>query len=378
MKKVWWVDLTDLDDQQKDVLKLPLEGRHLILGPPGSGKSNLLILRAKQLQLSNRENFRVLGYTQTLVRFLRAGKAVSPEKVTTSTQWLDDQLWQLEGVIIKESDLNERRRLVAAALLKHLAENNKSGLIHTLLIDEFQDYLQAEIDVFTTLAEHVFLVGDIRQQIHSSDLTNRRVEQMGATFKIVELELHYRIGRNICFFADRIAKPARGHKLITDGCQYDERKNPSSVERIKTPFPDQINAIVERIKVQLVTFPGEFIGVLCPTNAVLAEVANELASHFNAELCVQQAGSQQDFDIARPIVVSTIHSGKGLEYRCVHIPSAESLKGMPHPRELIYTAVTRARTTVTLYHDAALHDFLEDAIRAAEPPSQAPELDELF
>ena len=36
----WWFDITDLDDDQKDVIELPPDGDYLILGPPGSGKTN--------------------------------------------------------------------------------------------------------------------------------------------------------------------------------------------------------------------------------------------------------------------------------------------------------------------------------------------------
>ena len=39
MNKIWWVKPGDLDDDQRKVLGLPLTGRHVILGPPGSGKS---------------------------------------------------------------------------------------------------------------------------------------------------------------------------------------------------------------------------------------------------------------------------------------------------------------------------------------------------
>lgn len=378
MNNTWWVDPAELDDDQKKVLLLPMEGKHVVTGPPGSGKSNLLMLRARHLLKLDKQNFRVLAFTQTLVRFLCGSEKVPKEKVATSTAWLDRQLWQLEGRKIDEDDFDTRRRLVADALLKHLRDNNKSGLIHTLLIDEVQDYLRIELELFGEIAEHLLLVGDIRQQIYKSDTTHRDLKAMKGSFNVVELELHYRIGRNICLFADRLAKPSRDHKPITDGCQYNEVKNPSSVERERLSLDKQIERIAKRVKTQLQTFPGEFIGVLCPTNKVLDQVAEELTAELGKRVCVQKSGEQDYFDLKHPVVVSTIHSGKGLEYRCVHIPSAESLKFMPHSRELIYTAVTRAKTTVTIYHEEPLHDFLEDAINAGAPPPAPVSLDSLF
>ena len=38
MNKIWWVKPGDLDDDQRKVLGLPLTGRHVILGPPGSAR----------------------------------------------------------------------------------------------------------------------------------------------------------------------------------------------------------------------------------------------------------------------------------------------------------------------------------------------------
>ena len=173
---------------------------------------------------------------------------------------------------------------------------------------------------------------------------------MRSEFNVIELEVHYRVGRHICALADWIAKPAKGHKTISDGCQYDETKNPSKVERFTGPLDKQTQEIVKRVKNQLDAFPGEFIGVLCPKGSVLEAVAEKLVEELGELVCVQRSGDYQDFNPEIPVIVSTIHSGKGLEYRCVHIPSADSLKKMPHSRELIYTAVTRAKTSVTIYH----------------------------
>lgn len=378
MNKLWWVKPSDLDEDQLKVLALPLEGKHLVTGPPGSGKSNLLVLRAKYVQQAGRENFRILAFTQTLVRFLRASGAVPDKKILTATKFLDDQLFELEGRYIDEPDMDKRRQLVATALLAHLQNNNKRGLIHTLLIDEIQDYTKQELAVFAELAEHLFLVGDIRQQIQSSDTTHKDLAAMKATFNVVELEMHYRIGRNICALADRVAKPAKGHKPISDGCQYDETKNQSTVERVTAPLSEQVARIIDRVETQLDAFPSEFIGVLCPKASVLNTVADALVSEFGNRVCVQKSGEYKDFDPEKPIIVSTIHGGKGLEYRCVHIPSADSLKSMPHSRELIYTAVTRAKTTVTIYHEQPLNDFLEDALKGGEPPPAPPTIDSLF
>lgn len=381
MNKIWWVKPNDLDVEQAKILQLALPGKYLILGPPGSGKSNLLVLRAKYIQQSGTTNFRVIAFTQTLVRFLRASGAVTEKKILTHTAFFDEVLYDLEARYIKEDDMTTRRVKVASAIQEHLRANRKQGLFDTLLVDEIQDYTQQELELFETIADNLFFVGDIRQQIQSSDTTHEYLTSMKDRFHVVELETHYRVGQNICELADRIAKPARGHKLILDGSQYDEKKRKSSVERFKLSVDDQMGLMATRIRTQVDAFPGEFIGVLCATSSVLDSVTEYLSDVMNEILCVQKSGDYQDFDLRRPVIVSTIHGGKGLEYRCVHIPSAESLRwprSKPHSRELMYTAITRAKTSVSIYHEDDLHDYLEDAIKASEPQKPPPSLDSLF
>src|SRR6266436_5046673 len=207
MSKIWWKKSTDLDEDQKRVLNLSPDGKHLVTGPPGSGKSNLLLLRAKYLLSMGKQDFRVLAFNQTLVRFLRAGKGVPDDKIVTALSWLEKQLWDLEGRKIDEPTLEKKRHTLCETLLRHLQQNKKQGLIHTLLIDEIQDYSTTEIELFSEIAENLFLVGDIRQQVYATDTTHQTLEQMSSRFNVVELEMHYRIGRKICALADRIAKP---------------------------------------------------------------------------------------------------------------------------------------------------------------------------
>ncbi len=52
MEETWWVEEGQLDDDQRKVAELKSKGSYLIKGPPGSGKTNLLLLRAKYLTLS--------------------------------------------------------------------------------------------------------------------------------------------------------------------------------------------------------------------------------------------------------------------------------------------------------------------------------------
>src|SRR5579883_2748838 len=73
MKRTWWVDINELDEDQKRVIALPGDGDYLLLGPAGSGKTNLLLLRGKYLYKRGEKNILVVVFTRTLQEFIVGG-----------------------------------------------------------------------------------------------------------------------------------------------------------------------------------------------------------------------------------------------------------------------------------------------------------------
>lgn len=376
--KTWWVSADELSDEQIAVAELPLDGRFVITGPPGSGKTNLLALRAKYLLGVPIENFVVLAFQQPLVRFLRLSGAVPDDKIQTAMGWLSQQLWELNGTRIDEPDFKKKREALCAALTEYLEERDMSGLVDTLLVDEIQDYSTAELRLFARMARNLFMVGDVRQQIYTTDTSRESLHHLDESFRIVELTRHHRIGPEICKLADRLAKPEFGHRSILAGCRYEGPKD--SVERLRITPSSRTEAeeIIERCSSQLDAYPDELLGVLCPTRDVLAEIAPLLETAFPGRVTVQRAGDYSDFDFERPLVVSTVNGGKGLEYRCVHIPGSHRFYGQPKPREKVYTAVTRAKTSVAIYHSEKLMGFFEDALAGDRPPGANPKIGDML
>jgi superfamily I DNA/RNA helicase len=84
-------------------------------------------------------------------------------------------------------------------------------------------------------------------------------------------------------------------------------------------------------------------------------------------------------DGERPIIISTMHSAKGLEFRAAHLMALEMITKLDHDRRVAFTAATRAKTSLTLYHSSALPGYLERGLQAAsgELP-RTPSVNELF
>jgi superfamily I DNA/RNA helicase len=84
------------------------------------------------------------------------------------------------------------------------------------------------------------------------------------------------------------------------------------------------------------------------------------------------------FDPQRSICVCKLHSAKGLEFRAFHILAAEGLKKFPMQRELTFMGVTRAKTSLCIYHSGDLPSYLEGALSKLNPNTPVIGIEELL
>jgi ATP-dependent exoDNAse (exonuclease V) alpha subunit len=94
-------------------------------------------------------------------------------------------------------------------------------------------------------------------------------------------------------------------------------------------------------------------------------------------LAVNQSDNPE-FDLNKPIYVTTLHSSKGLEYRAAHLAYAESIRGFSQETNMTYTAVTRTKTILTVYALGEPPGYLLQAINSLETPPSEPKLADLF
>ncbi|MFU2207785.1 ATP-binding domain-containing protein [Solidesulfovibrio sp. C21] len=381
MDNTWWVKQEDLDADQQKVIQLPLDGSFAIFGPPGSGKTNLLLLRANYLTLANRPNVLILSFTRSLREFITSGAhrySFSTEKVKTYHRWAIDFLRE-NGILFSFSgDFAQTRAELQLALQDIIASEKISDVYDAILLDEAQDYTGEEINILNTLAKDIYAVGDLRQRIFQPNSSIQMLEAL--TDDQIELTYHYRNGLKICKFADGLDKSPGKYISLEQTSNYNETDLPSSVTRHKClSLEEQFAKIEEKIIDQAMAYPEELIGIVCPRRDELNKIADLLRHAPFANKCTIQStdGYISPTDDTN-ICLLTIHSAKGLEFRALHIAACDTLKRFPLNRNMLFTAATRAKTSLDLYHENDISGYIESALVPFEPIKHLPTVKDAF
>jgi superfamily I DNA and RNA helicase len=382
MSDTWWIGEEQLDDEQKDVIGLPLNSSFLVTGPPGCGKTNLLLLRANYMVFAGYPNIAIVVFTRSLQEFIASGGqqyAFPSSKIMTSRRFAQNVLLDAGRPFNPPDGFEPQRTYCSAELQKLIEEEHPEPLYDAVLIDEAQDYLPGEIEAFSKFGRVIFAVADPKQKVYKG------ADPLETIRKVVgqerQLHHHYRCGINICRLADALGKRWKNYEELTPTSHYDEKKRPSSVEAIRCAnLDDMAEKMINKLRVQLQAYPDEWLGVVTPRH----EEAEALWARISQSDIGGKAVFYTDrtgllFKPAMNIFVGTTHSGKGLEFRALHIGGGDYLsRFFDRQRFLAFTAVTRAKTSLSIYFEDALPGFFEKAIQTLKPLPDLPKLKDVF
>lgn len=374
----WWREPDDLDDVQQVVAALPQDGKYLITGKPGSGKTNLLVLRAVYLIRANLPDVKVLTWTRLINEFIATGTArhglETGRELQTFKSWAQSALQDVGMDIVLTGEFADQIHQITRALQ---SAEEALFMYDGMMLDEVQDYSSGLVRLLAALSNRVFFVRDENQRIYDAhggmDAARTLVD------RVLPLPWHYRNGRRICAVAEAIMS----EDDYVSTSRYPEERLPSRVFlRQHADLDEQIEAVKVELRGQLRSYPNELLGVMVPRQPHLRDVVEALRDSDLEERCQFQTREElySSLDDDKPIIVSTVHAAKGVEYRAAHLVAMEGITDFPREkrRNLAYTGVTRAKTTLHGYYSGSIQSWLRSAFLKGDDPPNTPQLPDLF
>ncbi|WP_081858388.1 AAA family ATPase [Pseudorhizobium pelagicum] len=365
-----WRRRRDLHQDQINAIEglLPT-GKYMLIGPPGSGKTSILLHRGQYLRLPPHQlaNTKLITFTRTLREFISlSGDNRFPAELITTMRSFVDRFFSTYGVNppAHVGNLVEANRTRAIAAIDLLDRHGRLVSYDALLVDEIQDLSFEELEFLNRLTDRLMLVGDDRQRVYEGGTT---LELAGEICdQRIDLRHHFRISHDICSMADRIL--VQNDYALSEYCHYTgpTPTPPHSVGPCSRRA--QIEALIASLDIQLDTYnePGDLIGVVVRQRSDCDEVfeALEQIGKLSGRSQVFHSGvSNRHFSEECRICITTIQSCKGLEFRALHWLFAEDDAYLT--RQKAYTVVTRAKTSLAVYFNNALPEILAGAFPPA-------------
>lgn len=385
MNDSWWRDETDLDVDQLKIIAHSIRKDHLITGAPGTGKTNLLVLKALQMHKAGLVNIRLLVSTRSLKEFIAAGGnkyKFDDGQIMTFDGWMLDFLREHQVTPASHTEYPVQRKQRVDQC--HQISARFQSIYDAVLVDEGQDCLAEEVTLFKKLGKVCWVAADDKQSIYQGATGYEEWRTKIDADNQTHLRFHYRNGKAICELADAVSNPADSNSRLVPYMRYNERNAVSRVEAVAAASVEkQIDNVIASLRTQLRAYPDEMLGVLTPVHDVLTPLVAELRNSDLADLCVFQDRSDgeehyMEFSDGKRIFVSTAHSSKGLEARALHIVGAERFWRSSTTKNLVYTTITRAKTSLTIHHTGPLLDFFQSAVNATTRQITQPGIQDLL
>lgn len=325
-----------LDRNQEQIAKQPPGDVTVLTGPAGSGKSLVLVARARLLARDHPDwNIQVVCFNRGLVPYLSSHLNTLPNvKVGTFSSWAWENGYRL--------NLNN---CVSSWIGFEKAQ--RSGIyqkIDVLLVDEYQDFCSAWIALLLKSLipgrGGAILAGDDQQRLYRDADLDEALQEWNVGHH--ELQIPYRSTRQILEIVS-ILDPEQA----IPGIEHAFDGPPAEIVWTEAPLQEKANAIAHLCSLLLSN--GVLVGdiaVLVTTKYMIGTITAILNdSGIKAEAKYANKIEPDDAMWSNSVKVMTVHSAKGLEFQAVFLVGIDELKSPDQAKDAEERAgfVRRAR-----------------------------------
>lgn len=351
----------DLSKEQDKINNLTLDGSHVVVGPPGTGKTVMALYRAQMLSEESMKAV-LLMYSKLLSQY--TSSAVDELEidgvVRTFHQWFGG-FWK--GNYRKNPPQVEPYKFDWPEIMQTLLHKPpRANTLPHLIIDEGQDLSPRFFTLAKYLARRVTVFCDENQRLTEDNSTVEEIQRSLGVDKVHLLSKNYRNTKEIAALA------ARFYTGLPSGIPKPPTRSGEKPAMLKFPrLYETVDYIVRYER----NHDDKQIGVLTPTNKIRKNFVNRLSEKTTNDVQTYYSGCPDVVDFDLPgIYVVNYQSAKGLEFDTVFMPELQAMPydlKRPEYRMMFYVLLSRAREELYLAYSgeerpACIAAFPEDLL----------------
>jgi superfamily I DNA/RNA helicase len=349
----------ELSKEQDRVNSLPLKGSHLVIGPPGTGKTVMAIYRSKMLR-DKKIDVTLLMYNRLLSQYTRrATKQLGIDgKTDTFHSWFCRYYKRLYGRNPPQIEpyVFDWQRI--------LTKVNSNGSLFSpakpfIVLDEAQDFPKEFFPVIRAAASDITVFADENQRITEHNSTIQEIKTYAHLAAPIKLSRNYRNTMEIAELAEHF------YTGLPSGIPERPSKSGPKPVMLRHGF---LHETVEFIVRYERNNSDSDIAVFVQTAALQRKFINRLTGKTKNPVQAYEGGLGADapvVDFDRPgIKVICYASAKGLEFDVVFLPELQTVTLDPTRPEFamaFYVLISRARRELFLSYSGAERPAVVDA-----------------
>ena len=378
--------LDQLTNDQKRVLRLKKEGQYLVVGSPGTGKSVVALLRAREYADQDKSLFLTFNHVLS-----QATNQLSEGQIhcQTAMSWFYELYWTLTGGKAETFEQDKMPERVAHKPDYQLVDDrfdkvSKDFSGYQLIIDEGQDLPEGWYDCLWTLGfENFFVVADQNQQITEENSDKKQLKASLGIEDIAEIKNGNKVKKDDPKHVIALKDNFRNTTPIAIFANtfYTDKTSPlpDIPDRPSTDIPilyefGAIDKISEMILSEYDRDPSKLIGFIVPTENkrewYAKKLGNDNKERSNPGPVISTYSSQQKGDVNIDfsfggIVVLNDKSVKGIEFDTVFI-ILDDFKLINNDIERLqkrfYVMSSRAKEKLFLFRSAVRPSVVDDIL----------------
>ena len=348
----WLPPRSQLTPAQLAAVEATAERPLILRGGPGSGKTVVLLHRARRLgEASGRpERVATLVYTNVLRDFIRSATAtlgLKAESVLTFDHWCRLRHLALLGPPPTDAKGHPDFLAVRRNLLAHLRATTTTPELDAVLVDEGQDLDEDCYALLRLSARHVTVAFDPKQSLYREPEEQDALRSLGRNPTELDLRSTYRACPYVVDLACEFIADEEERAIFRAQTETVQTERQFPLLYLAQDEADERRRLVDILRERLLR--NERVAILFPTFHQVGLFADFLRDQGiltdqQTQTDTQGRRPSIDFTSGRPVVL-TYHSAKGLTFDAILMPGVtrSAIRARASAaRRMLFVAATRA------------------------------------